>query len=478
MKKSLLDDLLEQTFEIKGMVSNDEIADLVENSIINRSLNVLLVEAMRSQDVSNIKKIIDQTEKAIDSYGKALQAAKPAPAYLVKLLAKLKKQLQSRRNQLDKTSESDDIRAIVKYKDSVSDIGILTISALRTIRDGVDTANKLIKSMGEEAFNPVGEEAEDSQDFIDDLEKSIKQSFADNSLAVRLKPEVRSEFENSLMSKVEKPSLTGGKMRQFFAGITKSGLKVDPRSLVASLSLLTLEDLQELDAEIKSVDGAVKKATETTEDTSEEFQTDENQENENSNTEDGGQAEQAAEEEGTDQGIAVGDFYRYKTKSGKEGIYKIDAKNDNGSVRIQKVAFEDGKIKLSGAAFAVSPDKLDDKVGEEEVKKSLGDPENKIKNVIRDAETASEVIDQLKDASADDLTDAAASTKAKTKITREQGLKMFGDVTQTPAEAGFLYATVKRVINDEVGYDMFENKQEVDNLSRWMKIAGIKEVDK
>ena len=47
MSSQLLESLLEDLFEIKGMVSENDIPMLVESSIRNRSMAVLLVEGMR-----------------------------------------------------------------------------------------------------------------------------------------------------------------------------------------------------------------------------------------------------------------------------------------------------------------------------------------------------------------------------------------------------------------------------------------------
>ena len=151
MSSQLLESLLEDLFEIKGMVSENDIPMLVESSIRNRSMAVLLVEGMRNS--GEVKKAIEQVKVVLQRYNQALQAAKPAPAYLVKLLARLQKQLKSGEKGFEKAVNSDDVRVHIKYKDSVSDVSILVISALRTIRNSIDAVNKLVTSLGEDAFS-------------------------------------------------------------------------------------------------------------------------------------------------------------------------------------------------------------------------------------------------------------------------------------------------------------------------------------
>ena len=58
MSSQLLESLLEDLFEIKGMVSENDIPMLVESSIRNRSMAVLLVEGMRNS--GEVKKAIEQ----------------------------------------------------------------------------------------------------------------------------------------------------------------------------------------------------------------------------------------------------------------------------------------------------------------------------------------------------------------------------------------------------------------------------------
>ena len=107
------------------------------------------------------------------------------------------------------------------------------------------------------------------------------------------------------------------------------------------------------------------------------------------------------------------------------------------------------------------------------MKASFDAPDEQIESIVDDAESAEDVVNNLKDAAVDDLADAVSEPDRRTKISRDRGLEMFKGVTQTPAEAGLLYSTVRRVINNEVGYEMFESKQEVNTLDRWLTIAGI-----
>ena len=223
MSSQLLESLLEDLFEIKGMVSENDIPMLVESSIRNRSMAVLLVEGMRNS--GEVKKAIEQVKVVLQRYNQALQAAKPAPAYLVKLLARLQKQLESGEKGFEKAVKSDDVRKHIKYKDSVSDVSILVISALRTIRNSIDAVNKLVTSFGEDAFSSEEQPSEESKNDIEDLEKLIGQTFADKSLGALLKQENRDEFEKTLRSKIDKPTLVGGPMRRFFSGIKNSNLK-------------------------------------------------------------------------------------------------------------------------------------------------------------------------------------------------------------------------------------------------------------
>jgi len=457
-----LDTLLESLIETRlASVSDD--ADLIEESVLNRSISVLLLERMDRADISALEDVFKNAEGVLEDYIKAVNSVNPTPEYLPKLLEALSKNLKARKNEFNKAKESDDIRKIVKYKDSVSDTGILIVSALRTIRNSVAASSSLLKSLGDDAFQAVGDISEESEGILGDFEKLVGQAVSDKSIGARLKPEVLEKFKSELLSKVEKASTGRGILGKFMSGITDKfqGLKINPDKLVASISLLTPEALQEFDAAIKKVDGAVQQASEVAEETSEELQADST---ENENTD--------ASEEITPE-VEEGQFYRYTTKSGKEGIYRVEKKNDNGSVQIRKVVFKDGGIKTGGSAFAVETDQLDDQLADDEVKASFDAPDEQIESIVDDSESAEEVVSDLEDVAADELKDAAAEPDRRTKISRDRGLEMFKSVAQTPAEAGLLYSTVRRVINNEVGYEMFESKQEVSTLDRWLMIAGI-----
>ena len=455
-----LDTLLESLIETRlASVSDD--ADLIEESVLNRSISVLLLERMDRADISALEAVFKNAEGVLEDYGKAVNSVNPTPKYLADLLKALNKNLEARKNEFNKAKESDDIRKIVKYKDSVSDAGILIVSALRTIRNSVAASSSLLKSLGDDAFQAAGDTPEESEGILGDFQNLVNQAVSDRSVGARLKPDVLEKFKSELLSKVEKASTGRGILGKFMSGIKNSRLKIDPDKLVASISLLTPEALQEFDAAIKKVDGAVQQASEVAEETSEELQADST---ENENTD--------ASEEITPE-VEEGQFYRYTTKSGKEGIYRVEKKNDNGSVQIRKVVFKDGGIKTGGPTFAVEADQLDDQLTDDEVKASFDAPDEQIESIVDDAESAEDVVNNLKDAAVDDLADAVSEPDRRTKISRDRGLEMFKGVTQTPAEAGLLYSTVRRVINNEVGYEMFESKQEVNTLDRWLTIAGI-----
>jgi hypothetical protein len=461
-----LDILLENLIEARLTSISDDV-DLIEESILNRSISVLLLERMDRADISALEAVFKNAEGVLEDYGKAVNSVNPTPKYLADLLKALNKNLEARKNEFNKAKESDDIRKIVKYKDSVSDAGILIVSALRTIRNSVAASSSLLKSLGDDAFQAAGDTPEESEGILGDFQNLVNQAVSDRSVGARLKPDVLEKFKSELLSKVEKASTGRGILGKFMSGIKNSRLKIDPDKLVASISLLTPEALQEFDAAIKKVDGAVQQASEVAEETSEELQAD-SAENENTDA-----SEETPEGEETTPEVEEGQFYRYTTKSGKEGIYRVEKKNDNGSVQIRKVVFKDGGIKTGGPTFAVEADQLDDQLTDDEVKASFDAPDEQIESIVDDAESAEDVVNNLKDAAVDDLADAVSEPDRRTKISRDRGLEMFKGVTQTPAEAGLLYSTVRRVINNEVGYEMFESKQEVNTLDRWLTIAGI-----
>ena len=487
MSSQLLESLLEDLFEIKGMVSENDIPMLVESSIRNRSMAVLLVEGMRNS--GEVKKAIEQVKVVLQRYNQALQAAKPAPAYLVKLLARLQKQLESREKGFEKAVKSDDVREHIKYKDSVSDVSILVISALRTIRNSIDAVNKLVTSLGEDAFSSEEQPSEESKNDIEDLEKLIGQTLADKSLGALLKQENRDEFEKTLRSKIDKPTLVGGPMRRFFSGIKNSNLKIDSDKLIASLELLTLDDIRDLDSEFKSFDNIVKQATETTEETAEDFQVDgaDEEEKETEETEeaepDSKNTEEDTKEDVEDaenSSVEKNRFYKYTNKKGKESIVKVIDVLDNGKAQLAPVIFKNNKMKLSNTVFTVqvNDERIGNKLEQKDVIASFNKPIDRVENTIAGSENAGAALDALADVATDDLVSAASNSKNRMKISREQGVKMFNDIVKDQDKATLLYSTVKRLVNQDVGYDMFESKQEIYSFNRWAQLAGIKKGDK
>ena len=487
MSSQLLESLLEDLFEIKGMVSENDIPMLVESSIRNRSMAVLLVEGMRNS--GEVKKAIEQVKVVLQRYNQALQAAKPAPAYLVKLLARLQKQLESREKGFEKAVKSDDVREHIKYKDSVSDVSILVISALRTIRNSIDAVNKLVTSLGEDAFSSEEQPSEESKNDIEDLEKLIGQTLADKSLGALLKQENRDEFEKTLRSKIDKPTLVGGPMRRFFSGIKNSNLKINSDELIASLKLLTLDDIRDLDSKFKSFDNIVKQATETTEETAEDFQVDgaDEEEKETEKTEeaepDSKNTEEDTKEDVEDaenSSVEKNRFYKYTNKKGKESIVKVIDVLDNGKAQLAPVIFKNNKMKLSNTVFTVqvNDERIGNKLEQKDVIASFSKPIDRVENTIAGSENAGAALDALADVATDDLVSAASNSKNRMKISREQGVKMFNDIVKDQDKATLLYSTVKRLVNQDVGYDMFESKQEIYSFNRWAQLAGIKKGDK
>jgi hypothetical protein len=487
MSSQLLESLLEDLFEIKGMVSENDIPMLVESSIRNRSMAVLLVEGMRNS--GEVKKAIEQVKVVLQRYNQALQAAKPAPAYLVKLLARLQKQLESREKGFEKAVKSDDVREHIKYKDSVSDVSILVISALRTIRNSIDAVNKLVTSLGEDAFSSEEQPSEESKNDIEDLEKLIGQTLADKSLGALLKQENRDEFEKTLRSKIDKPTLVGGPMRRFFSGIKNSNLKINSDELIASLKLLTLDDIRDLDSKFKSFDNIVKQATETTEETAEDFQAD-GADEEEKETEETKEAEPDSKnteedtkedvEDAENSSVEKNRFYKYTNKKGKESIVKVIDVLDNGKAQLAPVIFKNNKMKLSNTVFTVqvNDERIGNKLEQKDVIASFNKPIDRVENTIAGSENAGAALDALADVATDDLVSAASNSKNRMKISREQGVKMFNDIVKDQDKATLLYSTVKRLVNQDVGYDMFESKQEIYSFNRWAQLAGIKKGDK
>lgn len=466
MSKLHLDSLLSELLEIRfsARVSQDEIPALIEESIQARDVFVLLTEAMSSGDVKAVENVLNRAEGVLNDYGAAVKSANSK--YLTNLLAGLKKRLEKQKSDLRKAKDSDDIRAHVKYKDAVSDTGILIVSALRSIRNGVNATTKLVQSMGADAFNPAGEESEESQDTLSDFSRLIGQALADNSLGKRMKPEVLQQFESELAKQVEKPSVGRG-LGKFIAQIGSKNLRVDPEKLLGAMLALSADELQELDRSVKRVEGAVQQAEDTAEDTVDELQADVPD------------APEQQEEPTTDEGaVETGQFYRYTTRAGKESIVRVEDVLDNGNVQLKAVGFEDNNIKTRGTLFAVASDRLGDRLTDDDVKEAFDEPEEQIRSAIETGETADEIVDVLEDVPAEELTDTLKANDPRPKIGRSKGVEAFKAVTRSEEEAGLLYQTVKTVLNKEVGYDLFESKQEVNNFDRWARLAGIKEEDK
>ena len=401
----------------------------------------------------------------------------------------MQKQLESREKGFEKAVKSDDVREHIKYKDSVSDVSILVISALRTIRNSIDAVNKLVTSLGEDAFSSEEQPSEESKNDIEDLEKLIGQTLADKSLGALLKQENRDEFEKTLRSKIDKPTLVGGPMRRFFSGIKNSNLKINSDELIASLKLLTLDDIRDLDSEFKSFDNIVKQATETTEETAEDFQVDgaDEEEKETEKTEeaepDSKNTEEDTKEDVEDaenSSVEKNRFYKYTNKKGKESIVKVIDVLDNGKAQLAPVIFKNNKMKLSNTVFTVqvNDERIGNKLEQKDVIASFNKPIDRVENTIAGSENAGAALDALADVATDDLVSAASNSKNRMKISREQGVKMFNDIVKDQDKATLLYSTVKRLVNKDVGYDMFESKQEIYSFNRWAQLAGIKKGDK
>ena len=463
MSKLHLDSLLNELLEIRftARVPQNEIPALIEESIRARDVFVLLTEAMSSNDVRAVESVLGRAESVLNDYGAAVKSANSA--YLTNLLAGLKKRLEKQKNDLRKAKDSDDIRTHVKYKDAVSDTGILILSALRSIRNGVNATAKLVQSLGSDAFNPAGEESEESEDTLSDFSRLIGQALADNSLGKRMKPEALQQFESELAKQVEKPSVGRG-LSKFITQIGSKNLRVDPEKLLGAMLALSADELQELDRSVKRAEGAVQQVENATEDTVDELQADASEQ----------QEEPAADEDA----VEVGQFYRYTNNAGKEGIVRVEGVLDNGNVQLKAVGFENNDIKTRGGVFAVASDRLGNRLTDDDVKEAFDEPEEQIRSVIETGESADEIVDVLEDVPAEELTDTIKANDPRPKINRSKGVEAFKAVTRSEEEAGLLYQTVKTVLNKEVGYELFESKQEVSNFDRWARLAGIKEDDK
>lgn len=459
MSELYLDSLLSELLEIRfsTQVPQDEIPALIEKSIQERNMFVLLTEAMSRSDVKAVEDVLSNAESVLNDYGKAVKNANSV--YLTKLLTGLKKRLEKQKSNLQKAKDSDDIRDHVKYKDAVSDTGILIVAALRSIRNGVNATAKLVQSMGDDAFNPAGEESEESQGTLSDFSRLIGQALADNSLGKRMKPEALQQFESELAKQVEKPSVGRG-LGKFIAQIGSKSLRIDSEKLLGSMLALSADELQELDRSIKQADSAVQQATEAAEETSEELQ-DDSAEGENSDT-----TEEASE-------VEAGQFYRYTTTRGADRIVRVENVLDDGNVQLRLVIFNGDKLTTGSNVFALKQEKLGDRLTDQEVKDRFDTPGERVQSIVGNSETANSAIENLSDIPLDELVKAASQSGDKPKVSREQGLKAFSAMAQNPKEAAFLYATVRKAINQDVGYEMFESKQEVDTFDRWLTIAGI-----
>ena len=142
--------------------------------------------------------------------------------------------------------------------------------------------------------------------------------------------------------------------------------------------------------------------------------------------------------------------------------------------------FKNNKMKLSNTVFTVqvNDERIGNKLEQKDVIASFNKPIDRVENTIAGSENAGAALDALADVATDDLVSAASNSKNRMKISREQGVKMFNDIVKDQDKATLLYSTVKRLVNQDVGYDMFESKQEIYSFNRWAQLAGIKKGDK
>lgn len=430
---------------------------LLSESLSNRNMQALLVEGMTSRQYEELIKSIEFTESAIEKYVDILSDMTNEPAGILDYFEELLDRIIKLRNDAPSYEKEKSDAKISKFWEEVSDTAVNVIGMAKSVNDSV---NKLVVAL--EKVPAFTDPAND--------DKTIREIIESDDVPERMRPRIIRGVTRSFRPPQEGKGLLA-KIVQFF-----KGPKLTADTFSEGILELTLKDLETLSGALTQAEGSVDKAAEEVTDAAQEQQEIEQavQEGEPVAAAD----EQATEEEleaAEPEGPAEGDFYRYTTRNGREGIYRVEAALENGNVRIRQVVFEDDKIKTKGSAFATGADKLGAKLTDEEVQESFDTPVEQIRSIVSASESPEEAVESLEDLPVDDLVSAAKGMDPRVTIPRDRGIEMFSGMTQSPGEAAFIYSTVRKAINKEVGYELFEHKRPVDSMDRWLHLAGIKE---
>ena len=150
-----------------------------------------------------------------------------------------------------------------------------------------------------------------------------------------------------------------------------------------------------------------------------------------------------------------------------------------GQKKLDTKKFTEDLVNLSPAEIVNLAKTLEDQQDEvkdnsDAVKNTMGDSKDKEQNSSESEKLITQIrhnIDQEEQSSERDIGSQLAKDISKQLDVLGTNYKNDKD------KAKRLYQTVKKAVNAEVGYDLFEHKHRVDTLERWLKLAGIKEND-
>jgi hypothetical protein len=429
-----LENLSEQLIKIRStvFVDNRDISTLVERSIRNRNLYFLLLESMDSTDIQAVKSVFNGCKAVLDDYSAVIKSLSPPPKYLVDLLKRLDDRLVKRIQEFEKAKKSDDLNTIIKYKDSVSDTGILIVTALRSLRNSITATSELIKKLGEDAFKPVVDDETDTaeSDQLKTFEKLIGKAMSNRSLGATLKDENLEEFVDVLSSKIEKPSQKFFQLTKFFKTIKDKNLKIDSEKLIASILSLTPEQLTTFNDKIKSLDAGIKQAADTAVETSDELQKQPGETEKPKESEEGAKIGKGKESEEESKlqidDLKTGELYlQLSPKRNKESFVMFRSVKDkeNNLISVKRVLI-DKQIAVDDKEFIIPLKQLVRKV----------DPNVVIKKFMQ----------------------------ANEHVSKNKKL--------------VLYETAKKLIHRKstaLIRNELINRQEIDTIERWKKLAGL-----
>lgn len=167
----------------------------------------------------------------------------------------------------------------------------------------------------------------------------------------------------------------------------------------------------------------------------------------------------------------------YRTADNSKGfLQNVLARFKNE--RLSKKQFIEGILILSYKDIVDLASQLEDLNSKQEdaAEKTKEVADDVVQDQQEDAEMSD--LEKIDDVPTNKIADYVKDRAPDLRFSKEDGIELMNLVTDNDNElSASLYTIMKRAVNSELGYNMFESKRELNSLKKWKLIAGIEDED-